>query len=120
MQSRDGSETISWVTVKRVARRGEGAALRRSPRAPRLGPRRPGGRASRLPAAVDRFQRDKSDPSVIVFSVIKRCQLPHSTQFFQEAKKRPDEGRYLLPRGLGQRDCPFRDLWRLDDFPEEK
>ena len=36
--------------------------------------------------AIDRFQRDKSDPSVIVFSDIKRCQLPHSTQFFQKAK----------------------------------
>ena len=35
---------------------------------------------------IDRFQRDKSDPSVIVFSEIKRCQLPHSTQFFQKAK----------------------------------
>ena len=35
----------------------------------------------------DRFQRDKRDPSVIVFSEIKRCQLPHSTHFFQKAKK---------------------------------
>ena len=33
------------------------------------------------------LQRDKSDPSVIVFSVIKRCQHPHFTQFFQKAKK---------------------------------
>ena len=36
--------------------------------------------------AIDRFQRNKSDPSVIVFSEIKRCQLPYSTQFFQKAK----------------------------------
>ena len=36
--------------------------------------------------AIDRFQRDKSDPSVIDFSEIKRCQLPHSTQFFQKAE----------------------------------
>jgi len=36
--------------------------------------------------AIDRFQRDKSDPSAIVFSEIKRCQLPHSTQF-SESKK---------------------------------
>ena len=35
--------------------------------------------------AIDRFQRDKSDPSVIVFSEIKRCQLPHSTQFSLKA-----------------------------------
>ena len=35
---------------------------------------------------IDRFQRDKRDPSVIVFSEIKRCQRPHSTQFFQKAK----------------------------------
>ena len=35
---------------------------------------------------IDRFQRDKSDPSVIVFSEIKRCQRPHFTQFFQKAK----------------------------------
>jgi len=34
---------------------------------------------------LDRFQRDKSDPSVIVFSEIKRCQLPQFTQFFQKA-----------------------------------
>ena len=39
-----------------------------------------------LQVAIDRFQRDKSDPSVIVFSEIKRCQLSHSTQFFQKAK----------------------------------
>ena len=39
-----------------------------------------------LQVAIDRFQRDNSDPSVIVFSVIKRCQRPHSTQFFQKAK----------------------------------
>ena len=38
------------------------------------------------PGAIDRFQTDKSDPSVIVFSEIKRCQLPHSTHFFQKAK----------------------------------
>ena len=36
---------------------------------------------------VDRFQRNKSDPSVIVFSEIKRCQRPHFTQLFQKAKK---------------------------------
>ena len=34
----------------------------------------------------DRFQSDISDPSVIVFSEIKRCQLPYFTQFFQKAK----------------------------------
>ena len=38
---------------------------------------------------IDRFQRDKSDPSVIVFSEIKRCQLPHFTQFFKKQKSRP-------------------------------
>ena len=32
---------------------------------------------------------DKSDPSVIPFSEIQRCQHPHSTQFFEEAKKVP-------------------------------
>ena len=36
--------------------------------------------------AIDRFQSDKRDPSVIVFSEIKRCQLPYSTHFFQKAK----------------------------------
>ena len=41
-----------------------------------------------LQVAIDRFQRDKSDPSVIVFSEIKRCQLPHSTQFFKKQKSR--------------------------------
>ena len=35
-------------------------------------------------ATDDRFQRDKSDPSVIVFSELKRCQLPHFTQFFKK------------------------------------
>ena len=39
-----------------------------------------------LQVAIDRFQRDKSALSVIVFSEIKRCQRPHSTQFFQKAK----------------------------------
>ena len=38
---------------------------------------------------IDRFQRDKSDPSVIVFSEIQCCQHPHFTQFFQKAKKNP-------------------------------
>ena len=38
-----------------------------------------------LQVAIDRFQSDKSDPSVIVVSEIKRCQLPHFTQFFQIA-----------------------------------
>ena len=33
---------------------------------------------------IDRFQRDKRDPSVIVFSEIQRCQLPHATQFFKK------------------------------------
>ena len=42
--------------------------------------------ATALPVAIDRFQRDTSDPSVIVFSGIKRCQLPHFTRFFQKAK----------------------------------
>ena len=36
---------------------------------------------------IDRFQRDKSDPSVIVFSEIKRCQLPHFTHFFFKKQK---------------------------------
>jgi len=35
---------------------------------------------------IDPFQRDRSDPWVVVFSEIKRCQLPRSTQFFQKAK----------------------------------
>ena len=35
---------------------------------------------------IDRFQKNRSDPSVVVLSEIKRCQLPHSTQFFQKAK----------------------------------
>ena len=39
------------------------------------------------------FQRHKSDPSVIVFSEIKCCQLPHFTQFFQTAKTGPGEVR---------------------------
>ena len=34
--------------------------------------------------AVDRFQRDKSDPSVIVCSEIKRCQNPQFTQIFRK------------------------------------
>ena len=52
---------------------------------------------------LDRFQRDKSDPAVIVFSEIKRCQLPHSTQFFKKAKIRgPSPGFY----GYGR--CPYR------------
>ena len=38
-----------------------------------------------LQVAIDRFQREKNDPSVIVFREIKRYQLPHSTQFFQKA-----------------------------------
>ena len=38
--------------------------------------------------AIDRFQRAKSEPSVIVFSEIKRCQLPHSTRFFKKQKSR--------------------------------
>ena len=37
---------------------------------------------------IDRFQRDKNDPSVIVFREIKRCQHPHSTQNFSKSKKR--------------------------------
>ena len=43
-------------------------------------------------SAIDRFQSDKSDPSVIVFSAIKRCQLPYSTQFFKKptrTRKKP-------------------------------
>ena len=36
--------------------------------------------------AIDRFQRDKRDPSVIVFNEIKRCQLPYSTQFSKSKK----------------------------------
>ena len=55
------------------------------PEARAHGREEPGGRASRLPAAIDRFQSDKRDPSVIVFNEIKRCQLQHSTQFFQKA-----------------------------------
>ena len=43
----------------------------------------------------DRFQSDKRDPSVIVCSEIKRCQLPQSTQFFKKAifvdKKRGEQ-----------------------------
>ena len=50
---------------------------------------------------IDRFQRDKSDPSVVVFSEIKRCQLPHSTHFFQKAKR---EG--WVVGGLELR-CPY-------------
>ena len=46
--------------------------------------------ASRRGAAMKKdgavFLRDKNDPSVIVFSEIKRCQLPHSTQFFKKQK----------------------------------
>ena len=38
--------------------------------------------------AIDRFQRDKSDPSAIVFSEIKRCQLSHFT-YFSKSKNRP-------------------------------
>ena len=34
------------------------------------------------------LKNSNRDPSLIVFSEIKRCQHPHSTQFFQEAKNR--------------------------------
>ena len=37
--------------------------------------------------SCDRFWRDIIDPLVVVFSEIKRCQHPHSTQNFQKAKK---------------------------------
>ena len=37
-----------------------------------------------LQVAIDRFQRDKRDASVIVFSEKKRCELSHSTQFFKK------------------------------------
>ena len=37
-------------------------------------------------AVVCIHARAKNDPSVIVFSDIKRFQLPHFTQFFQKAK----------------------------------
>ena len=48
---------------------------------------RPAKRSHAAGRKVDRFQRDKRDPSVIVCSEIKRCQLPQSTKFFQKAKK---------------------------------
>ena len=53
----------------------------------------------RREATDDRFQRDKSDQSVIAFSEIKRCQLLHSTQFFQKAKKRHSPGS-TVPSGV--------------------
>ena len=59
-----------------------------------------------LQVAIDRFQRNNSDPSVIVFSVIKRCQLPHSTQFFQKAKNEPSEV------ALGEEEVLRRELRR--------
>ena len=43
-------------------------------------------RADRPIGAIDRFQRDTRDPSVIAFSEIKRCQLPHSTHFSKSKK----------------------------------
>ena len=39
-------------------------------------------------------KRDNNDPSVIVFSEMKRCQHPHPTQIFQKAKKRREEVRH--------------------------
>ena len=44
------------------------------------------GPSETLVVAIDRFQRDKSDPSVIVFSEIKRCQLPHFTHFSKSCR----------------------------------
>ena len=38
---------------------------------------------------MDGARRDKTDPLVIVFNEIKRCQHPHSTPFFRKAKKNP-------------------------------
>ena len=46
--------------------------------------------------ALDRFYRDKSVPSAIGFSEIKRCQHPHFTQNFQNAKKDVEQLRDLV------------------------
>ena len=40
------------------------------------------------PRVGNRFQRNKSDPSVIVSNEIKRCQHPHFTHFFKKQKTR--------------------------------
>ena len=58
--------------------------------------------------AIDRFQRDKRDPSVIVFSEIKRCQHPHFTQFFQKAKK---NGKPKPPAGCGRSAGNYDAMW---------
>ena len=42
--------------------------------------------------SCDRFWRDIIDPLVVVFSEIQRCQHPHFTQFFQNAKKGTSSG----------------------------
>ena len=46
-------------------------------------------RSDHVVGPIDRFQRNKSDPPVIVFSEIKRCQRPHSTHFFKKQKRPP-------------------------------
>ena len=46
--------------------------------------------------AIDLFQRDKDDPSVIVLGEIQRCQNPDFTQFFQK-QKNLWKRRVLLP-----------------------
>jgi hypothetical protein len=72
-----------------------------------------------LQVAIDRFQRDKSDPSVIVFSEIKRCQLLHSTQIFQKAKidlgKAEDQPNVEDPRAFSQpiRTVEIVPIWRV-------
>jgi hypothetical protein len=53
-----------------------------------------------LKVAIDRFQRDKSDPSVIIFWEIKRCQLPHSTKNF--SKEKIDGGSVQIKSSTGR------------------
>ena len=69
----------------RSGRRNEKRTENRAERRPGAwGYRNSNGRTT--PCATLRFQRNKNDPSVIVFSEIKRCQNPYSTHNFQKAK----------------------------------
>ena len=53
----------------------------------------------------DRFSSDKSDPSMIVFSEIKRCHHPHFTLIFSKSKRGPQPERprrVLSKRGVSE------------------
>ena len=63
--------------------------------------------------AIDRFQRDKDDPSVIVFGEIQRCQNPDFTQFFSKAKKPVEAARLASRRRSGTSWMPARSELRM-------